>query len=100
MDAQTLKEKIEKYDKLAEKNYMFYQESGEPRYDRAYEKYSELADVYRLALREQSEHDEALARRLRNFSCYIEEHVKKMNKQNYTKGEVLELAENLKHFVF
>ena len=100
MDAQVLIKRIDKYDKLADKNYMYYQESGEPRYDKAYEKYSELADVYRLALKEQQDHDDALSRRFENFSYYVKEHVENMAKDTYTKKEVLELAERMKQFVF
>lgn len=100
MDAIELKKKIDKYDQLAEKNFRYYQESGESRYDRAYEKYSELADVYRLALREQQDHDEALSRRLRNISAYIDEHIKVRNKDTYTKKEVIDLAENIKQLAF
>ena len=70
MDVVELVRKIDKYDKLAQKNYMFYQESGDPKYDKANEKYEELADVYRAAYKYQSEEDEDRSRRLRNFSYF------------------------------
>lgn len=100
MEAAELKKKIEKYDRLAQKNYEYYQQSGEPRYDKAYENYEELADVYRAAYKYQSEHDESLSRRLKNISYYIEEHIKQIPKETYTKKEVLELAEKFKQFVY
>ena len=99
-EAKELEKKIEKYEKLAEKNYMFYQQSGEPRYDKAYEKYSELADVYRAAYKYQSEADDSLSRRLGNMSSYIKEHIECLNKQTYTKKEVLRIAEEMKQFCF
>ena len=100
MDASELKKKIEKYDKLAAKNYYLYQETGEPRYDKANEKYEERADVYRAAYKYQLEEDESRSRRLRNFSYFVKEHVEGRDKQSYTKGEVLEMAERMKQFVF
>lgn len=100
MDKDILLKRIDKYEKLAQKNYYYYQESGEPRYDKAYEKYDELAEVYKAAYKYQSEHDESLARRLRNMSSYIEEYIEKRSKNTYSKDEVLDLADKLKQFVF
>ena len=100
MDASELKKKIEKYDKLAVKNYYLYQETGEPRYDKANEKYEDLADVYRAALEYQSDHDDGQVRRLRGMSDYINEHIVGRSKDTYTKEEVLRIAEALKQFVF
>ena len=68
--------------------------------DKAYEKYSELADVYRAAYKYQSEADDSLSRRLGNMSSYIEEHIECLNKQTYTKKEVLRIAEEMKQFCF
>ena len=99
MDIVELSRKIDKYDKLAQKNYMLYQESGEPRYDKANEKYEELADVYRAAYKYQLEEDESRSRRLRNFSCFVKEHVEERDKQSYTKSEVLELIEKMKQLL-
>ena len=99
MDIVELVRKIDKYDKLAQKNYMLYQESGEPRYDKANEKYEELADVYRAAYKYQLEEDESRSRRLRNFSYFVKEHVEERDKQSYTKSEVLELMENVKQLL-
>lgn len=99
MDIVELSRKIDKYDKLAQKNYMLYQESGEPRYDKANEKYEELADVYRAAYKYQLEEDESRSRRLRNFSYFVKEHVEERDKQSYTKSEVLELMEKVEQLL-
>lgn len=99
MDIVELSRKIDKYDKLAQKNYMLYQESGEPRYDKANEKYEELADVYRAAYKYQLEEDESRSRRLRNVSYFVKEHVEERDKQSYTKSEVLELMEKVEQLL-
>lgn len=99
MDKVKLAKKIERYEKLAQKNYMLYQESGDPRYDKANEKYEELVDVYRAAYKYQSEEDEDRSRRLRNFSYFVKEHVEGRDKQSYTKSEVLELMEKVKQLL-
>lgn len=99
MDKEILSKKIDRYDALAEKNYFLYQESGDPRYDKANEKYEELADVYRAAYKYQLDHDEAQGRRMHNISYFIEEHIEKSQKDNYSKEEVLELAKSMKQFV-
>lgn len=100
MDAAELKKKIEKYEKLATKNYYLYQETGEPRYDKANEKYEELADVYRKAYELQCEEDDKITKRLKNISHFIKEHIENRDKQSYSKQEVLEIAEKMKQFVF
>ena len=99
MDAKELEKKIERYEKLAQKNYMIYQEVGEARYERAWKNYEELADVYRKAYVAQCEEDEARTRRLQNMSHFIKEHIEFRFKDNYTKSEVVELAETMKQFV-
>lgn len=100
MDKEKLEKSVKRYEKLADKNYWLYQESGEPKYDKANEKYAELADVYRAALEYQSDHDDGQVRRLRGMSDYINEHIVGRSKDTYTKEEVLKIAEALKQFVF
>ena len=45
------------------------------------------------------EEDTARTRRLRNMSTFINDHIKQLNQQTYTKAEVLELAERMKQFL-
>ena len=99
MDAAELQKKIEHYGKLAQKNYYEYQQTGEPRYDRNYRKYEELEAVYRKAYETVKEEDDARTRRLTNMSCFIRDHIKTLDKQTYTKAEVIDLAERMKGLV-
>ena len=57
MELSEIRKKIDKYQALADKNYMTYQETGEPRYLTAYEKYEELTDVYTMALKYKEDED-------------------------------------------
>lgn len=99
MDAKYLIEKSEHYYELAEKNYRDYQQSGDPRYERRNRNYEELADVYRKAGEMAEEEDTARTRRLQNMSAFINDHIKQLHQQTYTKAEVLELAERMKQFL-
>ncbi len=98
MDSKELEKKIERYEKLADKNYDIYQQTGESRYLSTYEKYNELADVYRMAFKYKLDHDEAQSRRLSNMSYFIKEHIEKRFKNEYTKNEVIDLANQMKQF--
>ncbi len=98
MSPSELEKKIERYEKLADKNYKIYQQTGIPRYLSTYEKYDELADVYRAAYKYQSEYDDAQSRRLKNMSNFIKEHIEERYKNEYTKSEVVELANQMKQF--
>lgn len=99
MTTEDIKKGIYKYDKLAEKNYLAYQESGEPRYLNSSEKYEDLADVFRMAYRYKDDEDEARTRRMRNVTSFIENHIIDVPKETYTKKEVVDLAKKLKDFV-
>lgn len=66
---------IEKYLKQMEKkaakyNYEF-QMSGNPSSLRTYEKYEDLAEICRIAIRGQTEEDEENMKRRRNANAYI-----------------------------
>ena len=98
MELVEIEKNMKRYEKLADKNYWLYQESGDPKYDKANEKYSDLADIYRMAYKYQQEEDTDRTRRLRNVSDYIRTHVKERKKDNYTKAEVLELVKTMKQF--
>ena len=98
MEIKELEKNIKRYEKLADKNYYLYQQTGEPRYDRAYQNYSELAQVHRMAYKYKIEEDDERTRRLRNMSVFIKEHIEDRFKEQYTKNEVIELAERMKQF--
>lgn len=100
MELAEIEKRIERYEKLAQKKYHEYQMTGEPRYDRDYEKYSELATIYRYAYKYKSDSEDDVSRRIRNISAFIEEHIVQRNKATYTKGEVIDLAERMKLLVY
>lgn len=60
MDREFIEKEIERLDKLAEKHYRNYQDSGEQKYYRTYEKSESTADVFRLALNSVEEHRELI----------------------------------------
>lgn len=60
------------YDKLAQKNYMAYQKSGEPRYDRAQYRYEKIADAFRAKEREEDERDGEIKKRMTNCDYVID----------------------------
>lgn len=62
----SIDEWIEYYDGLAKKNYMSYQETGEPRCDKAQYKYEKIADAFRAYQREKSEKDVDIKKRMAN----------------------------------
>lgn len=99
MDSKELEKKIVRYEKLADKNYDIYQQTGEPRYLSAYEKYDELADVYRMAFKYKLDYDEAQSTRLANVSYFIKEHIEERGKDIFTKSEVVDIANHMKQFV-
>lgn len=56
----------EYYDRLSRKNYMAYQDSGDPRYDRAYYRYEKIADAFRAKAREENERGDEMRKRIAN----------------------------------
>lgn len=100
MELKDISKKIDKYDNLAQKNFMNYQESGEPRYLSSSEKYEELADVYRMAYKYKDEEDTNRTRRMKNISAFIENHIEENPKETYSKAEVIELAKRIKEVAF
>lgn len=53
---ETIEKLIEKNQKISDRNYMNYQQSGESRYLRAHEKAEDIIDVCRLALGASDDH--------------------------------------------
>ena len=99
MTLEEISKKIKHYEELAQKNYYAYQQTGDPRYDRYEAKYTELADVYRMAYKYESDREDTQLVRLHNFTYYIEEHIQNRTKETFTKKEVLDMAEHMKQFV-
>lgn len=57
MTNEEIEKKIERLDELADRNYRNFQDTGESRYYRAYDKYDQEADLYRRILDTNEEHN-------------------------------------------
>ena len=66
---ETIKKIIKSQKRIYERNYMNYQESGERRYERAYQNAEDLIDICTLALGGVDEHTKLL--HLRSSVCEI-----------------------------
>ena len=62
----------EYYEKLEQKNYIAYQESGEARYDRAQYKYGQIADAFRAKCREEDERGAIMRKRISNKDAVLD----------------------------
>lgn len=81
----------EYYEKLEQKNYIAYQESGESRYDRAQYKYRKIADAFRAQCREEDERGAIMRKRISNKDAVLDRLIP--NKM-YTVDEVKKLLED------
>lgn len=59
------------YEALANKNYMDYQSTGEPRYDRAYYQYDQIAGAFRALAREKDGNASDIKKRMANCDGVI-----------------------------
>lgn len=57
MDNKRIEKLCDQYRKKAERNFRYYQESGEPRYERESRTAEEVADALSVALGHSEEHD-------------------------------------------
>ena len=81
----------EYYEKLEQKNYIAYQESGESRYDRAQYKYRKIADAFRAQCREEDERGAIMRKRISNKDAVLDRLIP--NKM-FTVDEVKKLLED------
>lgn len=79
------------YEKLEQKNYMAYQESGESRYDRAQYRYGKIADAFRAKAREESKKDDIMRKRSVNHHDAV---ARLSPKKMYTAEEVRKLLDD------
>ena len=68
-DRKTIEKIIESQKRIYERNYMNYQQSGERRYERAYQNAEDLIDICTLALGRVDEHTKLL--HLRSSICEV-----------------------------
>ena len=63
---ETTREWLDHYEKLKQKNYYMFQETGEPKYDNAYIKYDTICEAFRAKLSDEDDRDSTIRKRLRN----------------------------------
>lgn len=93
MDTRTecIKKLIEKNEKQASTAMTNYQDSGSPGYYRAYEKYSRMAEIFRIALNSECSAQVSYEKRVRNITAYKE----KLEKRDYTFEELEDIFSNI-----
>lgn len=64
------------YDKLAQKNYMAYQETGENRFDRAQFRYEKIADAFRAKAAQEGDREVDIKKRMTNCDYVIDRLIK------------------------
>lgn len=79
---------IEYYDKLSNKNYMAYQESGLARYENAYIKYEQIADAFRAKAGQEKESGADMKKRMNNKNFVVE---RLIPGKDYSYDEVVKL---------
>ena len=88
----TMREWRDYYENLRQKAYMDYQETGESRYDRRELQYAKIVDAFNGYLDFKDEEDHERLRRKRNIESYADRYV---NKENFSKNEVLKLIRDI-----
>lgn len=83
------------YEKLRQRAYMNYQESGMARYDRQELQYGKIVDAFDGYLANKEETDSEKMRRIRNINAYVEQH---LYKETYNRNEVLALIRTISTF--
>lgn len=87
---ETTQEWLAYYERLEAKAYDNYQQTGMPRYDNSQYKYSVICGALRAKLREESDRDDEIRKRMRNKDAVVD----RLYKNEYTKAEVIELLNN------
>lgn len=83
------------YEKLQQKAYMNYQETGIGRYDREFIKYERIVDAFNGYLDNKNEQDTERTRRIQNISAYVDKYV---HHETYSKAEVLKMIQDISTF--
>lgn len=83
------------YEKLQQKAYMNYQETGIGRYDREFIKYERIVDAFNGYLDNKDSNDSERTRRIKNISAFVDQHI---HKETYSKTEVLSMIDVIKTF--
>lgn len=74
---------------------MDYQSTGESRYDRRELQYGKIVDAFNGYLENKDERDSERERRIRNINAYADKYV---NKDTYSRNEVMELIRKISWF--
>lgn len=83
------REWLEYFDKLRLKNEDAYQQSGEPRYDKAFYKYQCICDAFTAKLEAENERDDTIKKRMTNCKYVVD----RLCSQTYTKAEVIDMLQ-------
>ena len=94
MDAQTIIEINQKAMAAYRRNYQYYQETGNSRYEREYRKNQDIVDICRLALEHLNEADLARMRRKHNIMGYATR-INDLYDDNVPKKEVLKILDEI-----
>lgn len=78
----------EYYHGLEEKNYMYYQQSGEPRYDNAAYKYGKISEAFYALVEKENERGDEIKKRMVNMQGVVD---RLIPSKTYTKAEVEKL---------
>jgi len=94
MDAQTISDIKKKADTAFQRNFQYYQETGNSRYEREYRKNEDIADICRLALEHLNEADVAKMRRKHNIMGYATR-INDLYDDTVPKKEVLKILDEI-----
>ena len=81
---ETLQEWLERYEQRADKAYMNYQSTGDPKYDRQYYEYDTIAECIRAKMRERQVLQLEREKRTRNCNAQCD----RLLKPEYSRSEV------------
>ena len=83
------------YNKLQDKAYQNYQETGIARYDREFIRYERIVDAFNGYLENKNDQDTERTRRIQNISAYVDKYV---HHNSYTRDEVLKMIRDISTF--
>lgn len=81
------------YNKLYQRNYDNYQQTGDSRYERAYYQYQKIVDAFNGYIEWKKEEDTARKRRFDNFHNFLQNNVLE---EKYTRAEVFQLLRKVR----
>lgn len=83
------------YEKLQQRAYMQYQETGTGRYDSQQYQYSKIVDAFNAYISYRDDEDKERIRRKHNIDAYVDRYV---IKETYSKAEVLKMLHDVSMF--